>query len=136
MNDKVNHYREYMPEQAKDICDVIGILPTIALVQQFGGQSIYVASRSDAPSYINLVACIGEESAGLLSNYASGGYLTIPICTRVLRAKRNDELRAEFDRLTMQEKKSAGEAVKRLTRFFDRPLHERHIWRILKSING
>ncbi|MBC3872408.1 Mor transcription activator family protein [Undibacterium flavidum] len=136
MSDKVSHYREYMPKQAKDICDVIGILPTIALVKQYGGQSIYVASRSDAPSCIKLAECIGEEAVNLLSRYVAGGYLSIPICTKVLRAKRNDELRTEFDRLTMLEKMSSREAVKTLIRFFEQPIHERQIWRILKSTNG
>lgn len=131
----MKQYREYMPEQARDICDVIGVSATIALVQRYGGQRLFIPNQS-APSYIKLVECIGEAAACLLSSYASGDRLTIPLCTRALRAKRNDELRAEFDRLTIHEKKSASEAVNRLTRFFEQPLHERHIWRILKSISG
>jgi len=46
---------------------------------------------------------------------------------------RNKQALSEFDRLTGPEGLSARQAVERITRLFTPYLHERTIWRILKT---
>jgi hypothetical protein len=58
------------------------------------------------------------------------------LCRDALRIVRNEEIIKEFDRLTQEEKLSARAAVVQITRRFTPHIHERTIWRVLKTLPG
>jgi hypothetical protein len=77
-----------LPPLARELVDVLGIEPTLALVRRFGGQTIYVPLEPKADHPVTL--CLGEELARKLGKWTiRGDFIPVPKCEALLRAKRN-----------------------------------------------
>lgn len=136
MGRNLEAYKAYMTDAAKEFCELIGMEATIALIEHYGGTIIQIGRCPGQASLATIAAIVGEEAARRLGKAFNGMPFTVPTCERVVKVKRNDDVRAEYDRLTKQENLSSRQAVHRLTRFTNPRLHERTIWRILNKAEG
>jgi hypothetical protein len=124
---------DLLPESARLYVALIGLEPTIALIQHYGGRILWPAKSGE--DHDDLVARLGEVAAGkLVAHFRE--YIRVPACQAAMRAVARDWVRAEFDRLTQEEGLSARKAVARLA---GQPPHrytERYIWTILSSVEA
>ena len=88
------------------------------------------APREHAPD--SLAQIIGQHEAELLARHFAGDAdVHIPLCKVALRELRDREIRAEFDRLTIGQQRSARQAVAELAGHYG--IASRHVWRLLKQ---
>ncbi|MBA5605854.1 hypothetical protein H3H36_10830 [Duganella sp. FT3S] len=121
----------HLPMSAQKLIAVIGLPATLRLVDACGGNSVnlYHSERS----LERMAEVVGRAAAEKLLKFYGNAPFTVPLCHSALRHVRNREVLAEFDKLTMQEGMSARMAVAQITRRFTPYIHERTIWRILKT---
>lgn len=120
-----------LPPLARELHGLIGIVPTLRLVEEMGGQQFPVSKnqrRQGAIRFERLVEVVGIGAAQLMTRHYGGCVISIPMCADALRELRDRELRADFDRITTEH--TANHAVAVLNRKYR--LTERHIWRIVK----
>lgn len=122
---------DLLPESARLYVALIGLEPTIALIQRYGGRILWPAKSGE--DHADLVARIGEVAAGKLVAHFREPF-RVPTCHAALRAVMRDWVRAEFDRLTQEERLSARKAVARLAGQPPHQYTERYIWTILSSV--
>ena len=67
----------------------------------------------------------------LARHFAGDADVHIPLCKVALRELRDREIRAEFDRLTIGQQRSARQAVAELAGRYG--IASRHVWRLLKQ---
>lgn len=120
----------HLPESAQRLIALIGLPATLCLVDKFGGCTITLYGSENSLQKMSDV--IGREAAMKLLKLYGNAPFTVPLCHHALKAVRNADIIAEFDRLTMGEGMSARASVIKITRRFTPYLHERTIWRILK----
>lgn len=120
----------HLPESAQKLIALIGLPATLCLVDKFGGCTISLYGSDN--SLEKMAEIIGRDAAMKLLKFYGVAPFTVPLCHRALKAVRNADILAEFDRLTLDEGLSARASVTRITRRFTPYLHERTIWRILK----
>jgi len=114
-----------LPRNARLLADLLGLEATLALVQAYGGRSIWPAKGGAA--YAALAETIGEPAAAKFVRHFREPVF-VPRCDEAIRAAQREAIRAEFDALT-RGGLSARQAVARLAvRYTDR-----HVWRILSS---
>lgn len=101
---------DQLPKTARMLADVIGLPATLALVDIYGGLSIWPAKTGADRAALGEI--IGEEAAQRFVD-TFREEVTIPKCVSAIRAVMHTELRAEFDRLT-GEGASARSTVKQL----------------------
>ena len=118
---------------AQKLIALIGLPLTLRLVDAHGGCTINLYN-SEA-SMEKMAEIVGRDAALKLLKFYGNVPFTVPLCHQALKVVRNKEILAQFDRLTLVEKQSARSAVTSITRLFTPYLHERTIWRILKT-NG
>ncbi|HTD05871.1 hypothetical protein [Undibacterium sp.] len=123
----------HLPQSAQKLIALIGLPATLRLVDAHGGHGINLYNSEN--SLERMTETVGREAAQKLLRFYGNDPFTVPLCHRALKAVRNAEILAEFDRLTMQEGLSARASVIRITRHFNPYIHERTIWRILKLTN-
>lgn len=122
---------EHLPKSAQNLIALIGLPSTLRLVDTHGG--ITVNLYNSETSLTRMGETVGRENAERLLKFYGNAPFTVPLCMHALKSVRNAEILAEFDRLTMKEKLSARASVMRITRRFTPHIHERTIWRILKT---
>ncbi|WP_136414796.1 hypothetical protein [Herbaspirillum sp. ST 5-3] len=120
----------HLPTSAQKLIALIGLPATLCLVDKFGGCTITLYGSEN--SLQKMTDIVGQDAAFKLLKFYGNAPFTVPLCHRALKAVRNADIHAEFDRLTMQEGLSARASVTKITRRFTPYLHERTIWRILK----
>lgn len=112
-----------LPESVRQLVEVLGIGPAMALVRAYGGTTVYVPARdrADGETARTLARIIGESLAGELINRYSGERLYVPRCADALRDWRAMQIQSAYDR---------GGRVADIAR--RHALSERQIWTILK----
>lgn len=121
-----------LPRTVKLLADILGQEAALALVQAYGGQTIWPAKGGAA--YAALAETIGEPAAAKLVKHWREP-LSVPLCHSALRAVLRDYVRAEFDQLT-GEGLSARKAIAAMA---GKPPHrytDRYIWTVLSSVEG
>lgn len=123
---------EHLPKSAQDLITLIGLPSTLRLVDMFGGTTVNL--YNSVTSLQRMAETVGEDNAKALLKFYGNAPFTVPMCMFALKAVRNAEILAEFDRLTQKDGLSARASVVLITRRFTPHLHERTIWRILKTL--
>ncbi len=123
-----------LPKSAQNLIALIGLPSALRLVDTHGGCTLNLYNSET--SIERMAATVGRANAQALLKFYGSTPFTVPMCMHALKAVRNAEILAEFDRLTMKEKLSARSAVMQITRRFTPHIHERTIWRILKTPPG
>jgi hypothetical protein len=121
----------HLPSSAQKLIALIGLPATLRLVDAHGGCALNLYHSEN--SLERMGETVGRDAAFKLLQFYGNAPFTIPLCHRALKAVRNAEILAEFDNLTMRDGLSARAAVARITRRFTPYIHERTIWRILKT---
>lgn len=123
---------DHLPANARLLAEIIGLPDALRLIERLGGLTLVFSKgvRRDGQSRFAAVAeIIGEVQATLLADRLGGAPYSIPRCTKAIRAARDDQMRAEFDRITRLS--SARAAVEQLARA--NHMTDRHVWRVLNS---
>ena len=125
---------ESLPETARELITIIGIGPTMKLIEACGGQRFLVPKgvRTRGQSYFDeLAEIVGREAAEKMGVALGGRYLAIPNCKKALGAVRRNTIVSRFDAMTTGANAlSARAAVNRLATEFG--LCSSTIWRSLK----
>ncbi|MBF0422318.1 MAG: hypothetical protein HQL73_04935 [Magnetococcales bacterium] len=111
------------PDSLKAICDAIGLDDTIKLVSTLGGTRVFIPKHIGAGH--RLVHLLGWKAARKLSLLFGGECLSVVRGAPALRAQRNKEIIAQYNR---------GVRVADLARSF--ALTERRIYTILARDDG
>ncbi|CAN5434967.1 hypothetical protein BH10PSE18_BH10PSE18_18630 [soil metagenome] len=116
---------ELLPQRLQEFVRLIGLAPTMRLVDRFGGLRIYIpATATEDHAFAEL---IGVENLGkLCQEYSHGGLglrFELPSATRALNAVRNAQIRSDYQ---------AGKSARELAS--EHRLHERHIERIVADV--
>lgn len=114
-----------LPRNARLLADLIGLEATLALVQHYGGRTIWPAKGGAA--YAELAEHIGEVAAQKFVRHFREPVF-VPRCDEAIRAVEREAIRTEFDKLT-RGGLSARQAVAQLATHYT----DRHVWRILSS---
>jgi hypothetical protein len=109
-----------MPATARDLVSAIGFLPTLDLLQKFGGKRLFVPSKLTEES--KLIAALGRDVAEALVKRMGGSQLEPPMMSSVERLLRDNAIRADFD---------AGATVPELVDRYR--LTQRHLRKVLKA---
>lgn len=110
--DQLADYEAYLPETAKSILDVIGIVDTIKLVRKYGGNPLLIPKVRHCGNAINyLVDVIGEASAFQLIEHFRGERIYLPRCDYALRKLRNDQFVQAVNDYVIEHKASQDQAL-------------------------
>lgn len=123
-----------LPDTAQLLIRILGKEATFALISRYGGSSIPVPKAKNVQGlirYESIAEEIGEEATGKLCSHYGGDILYVPRCAAWWRHERNRRIRADFDRLTINEGWSSNEVAAFLA--IDYELSDRRIWEILKE---
>ena len=120
-----------LPMTAQKLVALVGLPLTLRLVDAYGGRAINLYNSDN--SLDRMAELIGRDGAQKLLLFFGNAPFTVPLCKRALTILRNRTILAEFDRLTIDEGLSARASVARITRLFTPHIHERTIWRVLKT---
>ncbi|MFZ6747445.1 hypothetical protein [Undibacterium sp. Ren11W] len=118
-----------LPESAQKLIALIGLMPTLRLIDAHGGTIVNLYHSET--SLERMSKTVGRDAAATLLKFFGNDPFTVPNCHRAIRLFRNAGILAEFDQLTLREGLSARASVLRITRRLH--LHERQVWRILKT---
>lgn len=118
-----------LPDTIRQIESVIGLSATIALINEFGGQTMFVPSKECA-SWHAIAEVIGNGAMASLARRYGGDELYIARCVDAMRELRDRRIRARFDRLTTGDSPmTAGAAYAALVQ--EHKLSDRQIRKIL-----
>lgn len=131
MTPKIEGSMEHLPTTAQKLISLVGVMNALKLIDQYGGTVINLYNSTT--SLEKMAAIVGREGAEKMLSFFGTDPFTVPTCRRAMIIVRNRQILAEFDHLTMNEKLSARSAVAKITRRFTPHIHERTIWRILKT---
>lgn len=106
----------------RQLVDLIGLGPTMALVDAYGGTRLCVPEKIENNQ--DLLALLGSETCRLLSRHYRLERLVIPKAEAALRAIRNRRILADLERMSVRQV-----ALKY-------QLHERRIWQIQAERGG
>jgi hypothetical protein len=118
-----------LPESAQKLIALTGLMATLRLIDAHGGTIVNLYNSET--SLERMSKTVGREAAEKLLRFFGNAPFTVPNCHRAIRLFRNAGILAEFDQMTMREGLSARASVLRITRRIQ--LHERQVWRILKT---
>lgn len=118
---------ENLPQSVRDLIDLVGHTPAMALVSAFPGVTIRVPSGHlvDGTMRLRLVEIMGEAAASAFMQAYRGERIPIPRCLAALRDSRDRRIIAAYD---------AGTPVSTLA--MEHWLTERQIRTILKRTPG
>lgn len=111
---------DQLPVSLREMTETIGLMASLALVEQFRGITLEIPKRINDKHY--LVTTLGKETALCFCQVYGGERLYIPKAAYALRQLRNREIILGYDR---------GESIKELVRKYS--LCDRQIWNILKE---
>lgn len=131
MNQDIDPALAHLPMTAQKIISLVGLMNALRLIDAHGGTAINLYHSTT--SLEKMSAIVGREGAEKMLRFFGSDPFTVPTCKNAIIKLRNRQIIAEFDRLTIVDKLSARAAVARITRQFTPPLHERTIWRVLKT---
>lgn len=127
-------HEHLLPEQARQIASLIGVVPALKLVERLGGTTFPVAKRANKigeARFALLEDVVGLKAAEALTAHYGGTKLYIPNCKAALRRVRNAAMIREFD-----ERSAAGETAREVV--FDLAIRyrlaDRVVWDILKAM--
>lgn len=88
-----------LPASVRELIDLLGAAPALALVRAFGGTVIKVPSRDRQESRLRerLIGVMGEAAARLFIDRYSGEALSIARCAAALRDERDRAIIAAYD---------------------------------------
>lgn len=122
----------HLPTTAQKLVAVIGLPCALRLLDAYGGRTVNLYNSEN--SMDKMAGLIGREAAEKLFKFYGNTPFTVPTCQRAMKLVRNKEVLAEFDKLTAgPDGLSARKAVAQITRRFTPYMHERTVWRILKT---
>lgn len=133
MQYKLNESDIPLPDTVADIARVIGTKAALALVENYGGSSIYAplgVNKTGRAALERLVPIIGEDAAKALSRYTHGERIYIPRCDAAMRRLRNLKMCECFEE-AVRAGSSGNAIVQTLAR--DYQLSDRQVWKILKQ---
>jgi Mor family transcriptional regulator len=78
-----------LPPLAAELVEALGLDAALALVREFGGQTVYVPAQP--PAGHPLTVCLGEAAAELGARFGRE-FLPVPKCQALLLARRNAEI--------------------------------------------
>lgn len=116
-----------LPGSVRDMIGLVGLAPTLALVNAFPGQILCVPTgdKLNSQARLRLVALIGDQATAALINNYGGQRLPIPRCAAAMRDIRDRQIIAAYGN---------GTRVAQLTA--DYLLTDRQIRSILKRTPG
>jgi Mor family transcriptional regulator len=76
-----------LPENLKDIIQVIGLQSALKLVEELGGIRMYIPEKLSTKHV--LIQAVGKTDAEKISRHYAGDYLYFPRCMDALRSMRN-----------------------------------------------
>lgn len=131
MTQEIDPALAHLPMTAQKLISLVGLMGALRLIDAYGGTVINL--YNSASSLEKMAALVGREGAEKMLRFFGSAPFTVPTCKRSIIILRNRDILTEFDRLTISDKLSARAAVTRITRQYTPPIHERTIWRILKT---
>lgn len=89
----------HLPASVRELIELVGVGPALALVRAFAGNVIKVPSRDRRAGGMRarLIEIMGEAAALKLIDHYSGETLTIARCVAALRAERDRKIVADYD---------------------------------------
>lgn len=116
-----------LPRSVRDIIELVGVAPALALVHAFPGNILKVptGAREDGQVRARLIDLMGEAAAVQFMSTYGGERLTIPRCHAALRDERDRRIIGDYD---------SGTSVPALAVKYQ--LTERQIRTILKRVPG
>jgi Mor family transcriptional regulator len=114
-----------LPDQAREIADVIGLEDTLRLVSMYGGLVISFSDEGqrEVGGRRDIIEKVLGKRARLFFKHFANRTLYVPRCASALKRIRNAQICRDSD---------AGMSRAELVQKYA-PLTERHIWRILKE---
>ena len=116
-----------LPQSVRDIIDLVGVTPALALVRAYPGNILKVpkGAREDGQVRARLIGIMGLDAANTFIATYGGDRLSIPRCVEALRDERDQRIIASYD---------DGQSVPELA--VEHILTERQIRTILKRVPG
>ncbi len=107
---------DLLPGTAQVLIDVIGATHACALLAARPGCTLIIPKHPDrnpagAKRWAELAEIVGEEGMQALAKRWGGDAIDIPTCKAARDELRHRAIRAEFDRLTREEKISGKQAI-------------------------
>lgn len=90
-----------LPGILRELCELIGIQPTMTLVEEYGGVRLYVPQKLNDEH--PLVKLIGWQNAQKIVDLRGGETLEIPKAEAVMRQARNIEIRSLYPALSQRQ---------------------------------
>lgn len=87
---------EQTPESAQALIGLLGHPDAIAFIRAFGGVKLYTP-KNYAEQQALFADVIGERQAERLCEAHRGQHWSIPKCLPLIRAERNNAIRADYD---------------------------------------
>ncbi|MEB3462722.1 Mor transcription activator family protein [Pasteurella multocida] len=120
---------KHLPDVVHEMINIAGFHNTEKIIKRFGGARFRF---TDGAHYFpRLSGLIGEQDAIKLRQHFSSEEVYIPRCDVALRVLRNQNLKADFDYLTLKEEKSDKIAL--LDICYKYQLSERQVREIIAS---
>ncbi|HDR1196571.1 mor transcription activator family protein [Pasteurella multocida] len=120
---------KHLPDVVHEMINIAGFHNTEKIIKRFGGARFRF---TDGAHYFpRLSGLIGEQDAIKLRQHFSSEEVYIPRCDVALRILRNQNLKADFDYLTLKEEKSDKIAL--LDICYKYQLSERQVREIIAS---
>lgn len=123
---------QLLPPTIQELIEEIGLVPSIALVEHFGGLTLNIPlgdTKVGQAALDDLAAKIGDEAAGLIAARYGGTRLYIPNCKQSLKRARDSRMLEE--KKSLESGGASGkDVVRTLARNYN--LSDRYVWRILR----
>lgn len=105
-----------LPESAHELIRRLGVKSALALLNAWPGVYTQIPRRPDANAagakkWATIAGIIGEKATAALAAHWGGEILVIPMCRAARDEIRHRVMRAEFDKLTLEEGLSKIQAV-------------------------
>lgn len=115
-HDELHSVYSLLPYTAQALIDALGASAALALLDARPGCTILIPKHADkhpsgARRWVELAEIVGAEAMQALAKRYGGDVLDIPTCKRARDELRARKIRAEFDRLTREEKLSGNQAT-------------------------
>lgn len=92
--------RDMLPPSAIELFEALGVSDAIAVIDGLGGALWYIPTPHEGrhlPSQINITALVGERLWERLQAHFAGRMLNIPMCAKLMRELRNQEISRRFE---------------------------------------
>lgn len=131
MSTKFENVAQYLPSVVHEMVSIAGFPDVEKIIKRFGGTRFRF---TDGTHYFpKLRDLIGKDNSIKLREYFCSEEVYIPRCDVALRVLRNQHLKADFDYLTLKEKRSAKMAL--LDICYKYQISERQAREIIASFN-